>query len=161
MWQRDAAAHLQVCSSNWSNLVVWQHQHFWLEAVAGLAQPGLAPTTCGPCWMCCLACSLAIYPRNGARLCPTLHGVQHHDFPCLLHPHLSRPHAAGVVLAHCLLTWDTEMRLGFILEMEVIKSIQTALTLPETLSALPPGMEESPFTSAWLWFPVSCAVTLV
>lgn len=45
---RDAAARLQVCSLNCANSVVWQHQHFWLEAVAELAQPGLAPTTCVP-----------------------------------------------------------------------------------------------------------------
>lgn len=77
-------------------------------------------------------CSLATYPRDGAHLCPTLHGVQHHDSPSLLQPRASRPHAAEVVLAHCLLTWDTEMRQGFILEMEVLKSIQK---LPETLSA--------------------------
>lgn len=141
MCQGDAAAHLQGCSLNCGNLVVWQHQHFWLEAVAGLAQPGLASTTCGPCWMCCLAClehvpcSLATYPRDGAHLCPTLRGVQHHNLPSLLQPHPSRPHAVEVVLPHCLLTWDTERRLGFILEMKVIKSIQTALVLPNTLSA--------------------------
>lgn len=49
-------------------------------------------------------CSLATFPRDGAHLCPTLHGVQHLDLPSLLQPHPSRPHAAEVVLPHCLFT---------------------------------------------------------
>lgn len=77
-------------------------------------------------------CSLATYPRDGVP--PFMESSIRTCLPfcSFILPDL---YAVEVVLAHCLLTWDTEMRLGFILEMEVTKSIQTALVLPENLPA--------------------------